>query len=174
MKKLLIVLCLCGTVAWGENPAQWTDALDYSHAADVGIEKVVNTNAEYLARWAYIYSFLTGATDATNSPCKSIVFTHLCYTNGEPTWCLGWESGATNRPIAVYRFESRKPTIKYPLFDNADDQIRDLCKRGEVCRVVGHMWIRGCGMLGCAVYHSQEHRHCTICGRVEPRKERWE
>ena len=48
-----------------------------------------------------------------------------------------------------------------------DDVIKLLLKEGEVCRVAGHRWEGGCGVAGCAVFHSGQMRHCTSCDKSE-------
>jgi len=49
-----------------------------------------------------------------------------------------------------------------------DDTIRELVKKGEVCRVIGHKWQSGCSVgPGCCVIHNAPMRHCVVCGKEE-------
>ena len=48
-----------------------------------------------------------------------------------------------------------------------DATIRELVNNGSVCRVIGHRWEMGCGVIGCLVYHPNPIRHCVICGKTE-------
>lgn len=45
--------------------------------------------------------------------------------------------------------------------------ILNLAKAGEICKVLGHNWIPGCGTPGCAVFHSRQTRHCIICNTID-------
>ncbi len=48
--------------------------------------------------------------------------------------------------------------------------VQRLVKEGHVCAVIGHRWQDGCGVLGCLVLHSNNQRHCVICGKTQGQK----
>jgi len=61
--------------------------------------------------------------------------------------------------------------------DCSDDVIRQLCKSGRVCEVIGHRWddssdySYGCLVTGCTYDHEWVHsRRCGICGKQQTRK----
>jgi hypothetical protein len=54
-------------------------------------------------------------------------------------------------------------------YSNYAAAINLLFTSGEICRVRGHQWAPGCGMVGCLVMHYGETRHCTICGTYQSR-----
>ena len=68
-------------------------------------------------------------------------------------------------------YQSALPTNTFVLTSRTnwitDDEIKVLVTSGQVCRVRGHVWQDGCGMLGCLVMHYGPRRHCPLCGKVE-------
>ena len=56
-----------------------------------------------------------------------------------------------------------------------DETIKLLVTSGQVCRVRGHIWAGGCGMMGCLVIHPDQMRYCRLCGKTETRQvKEWE
>ena len=55
------------------------------------------------------------------------------------------------------------------------ERIRELCKDGSVCAVIGHVWLSApMLMLTLQLQDDIERRTCAICGKVETKRAVWE
>jgi hypothetical protein len=85
-----------------------------------------------------------------------------------PVYTLTDEDRAElNKVIDEYKaLETNRP--KYIV--QSPDEIRALCAAGEVCRVIGHVWLSSWIGAYYAVYYPEgapQQRTCGICGKIE-------